>query len=100
MKMLMTGLALVLMAGTASAEYIYDWRSGNSYNVYDFGGTTTIYGRNNRTGSSWTNRIEPDGDMSGRDSNGNLWNYDSSTGNYRNTDGTFCTGKGVFRTCY
>lgn len=78
----------------------YDWKSGSSYRWQrDPDGSTAVNGFNSRTGSIWRTEIEPDGDMSGRDSRGNYWRYDASTGFYTNTDGTVCTGKGSYRTC-
>ena len=50
--------------------------SGNSYNVSKFGNSTTVYGSNSRTGSSWsstTNKIGNNSYTYGRDKNGNSW---------------------------
>lgn len=78
----------------------YDWQSGNTYRWQrDPDGSTTVNGFNTRTGSTWRTEIERDGDMSGRDSRGNYWRYDASTGFYTNTDGTVCMGRGTLRTC-
>jgi hypothetical protein len=78
----------------------YDWRTGNSYNWNrNFDGSTNVNGFNTGTGSTWNTTIQPNGDMRGTDSRGNLWNYNSGTGTYLNTDGTICTGRGYAQVC-
>jgi hypothetical protein len=78
----------------------YDWQSGNSYNWQNNpDGSTDVRGWNLNTGSTWGTRIEPNGDMRGTDSRGNLWQYNENTGTYLNTDGTMCVGKGASRIC-
>ncbi len=94
--------ALLLMSpALAQAGSTYDWKSGNYYTWHQRSdGTTDLYGSNFNTGSQWRTTIKPDGEMNGWDSRGNYWRYDSRTGNYWNTDGTMCFGKGWSRTCY
>lgn len=109
MALLLSLCTTLFSAGAVSAQdwdsddasgSTYDWRSGNRYNWdRESDGSTTVDGYNLRTGSTWRTEIESDGDMNGRDSRGNLWQYDASSGFYTNTDGTICTGKGVLRTC-
>lgn len=78
----------------------YDPSSGNSYRWNtDYSGNTHVYGNNYRDGSMWNTNIQSDGNMSGRDSDNNYWNYNAQTGYYHNTDGTTCWGKGQFRQC-
>ena len=87
--------------GVATAEYEYDWATGNSYNTYNSGSSTQINGYNYGTGTSWSTTIDNNsGDMRGYDKNGNYWNYDESTGSYYNYGtGKTCFGKGSTRYC-
>jgi hypothetical protein len=85
----------------AQSGSTYDWRSGNWYHWYSaFDGSTHVQGFNWNTGSQWRTTIRPNGDMQGWDSRGDFWRYDSRTGNYWNSNGTFCTGRGYARTCW
>jgi hypothetical protein len=78
----------------------YDPQSGNSYSWRtDSNGNTTVRGNNFQTGSTWTNRIDRNGNQSGTDANGNYWRYNAQSGSYTSTDGTICTGKGASRIC-
>lgn len=78
----------------------YDWQSGNQYRTRtDQSGTTTVNGNNVQTGAMWNTRIKPNGDQSGTDANGNMWNYNARSGSYMSTDGTTCIGKGATRVC-
>ena len=80
----------------------YDYKTGNNYRWNtDTLGNTNIYGNNYSKGTSWNTRIDRSGSMSGKDSNGHNWNYDSNTGSYYNYGtGKQCFGKGNLRTCY
>ncbi len=104
MKKILTATAILCLTATfnsASAQTReYDYRTGNSYNVRPnaYGGAT-VDGFNSRTGSNWNTRIQRDGRMSGRDSNGNFWNYNPNTGFYSNSNGKTCYGKGATRVC-
>jgi hypothetical protein len=62
-------------------------------------GQTDIQGSNLQTGAMWRSRIEPNGNQSGTDANGNLWTYDRKSGAYMNTDGRSCIGTGPLRSC-
>lgn len=101
-KLLLIAAFALALPTAAGAQSTYDWQSGNQYHSnQNFDGSTTIRGFNYNTGSSWNTTVEPDGDMRGTDSQGNMWQYDDSTGFYQNYGtGTTCTGKGAFRTCY
>jgi hypothetical protein len=94
-------MALIAVAPEfAQAGSTYDWRSGNSYHWNRNGdGSTHVRGFNPHTGSQWTTTIQQNGDMRGTDSRGNLWHYNSRSGNYWNTNGRFCTGHGYARVC-
>lgn len=97
--------AALVLGGTTTATaggYEYDWKSGNSYSWrQDSTGNTQVRGFNSRTGSTWSTTIEPDGDMRGLDSRGNMWRYDDSTNIYQNYGtGKTCVGEGMSRTCY
>ena len=88
------------LPAVAQSRHVYDYKTGNSYSVQErWDGSTHVNGFNARTGSTWNTDIRPNGDMSGRDSNNNYWNYNRSSGSYHNSDGTNCFGKGAFRTC-
>jgi hypothetical protein len=61
----------------------YDWQSGNQYQWHrNFDGSTTINGSNPRTGTMWNETIQSNGDQTGWDSRGNVWQYNNATGNY------------------
>ncbi|MDP1873682.1 hypothetical protein [Phenylobacterium sp.] len=78
----------------------YDYQSGNVYRTTpSYGGSTTVRGSNLNTGSTWTTRVDPNGNMRGTDASGNLWQYNSQTGSYISSDGTTCIGKGYARVC-
>ena len=106
-KIALALLAAVLIAPTAFAESDiprsgskYDWRTGNQYYwEKDRDGTTKVRGHNWTTGTQWNTTVEPDGSMRGEDNRGNTWRYDSATGDYWNSDGTMCWGRGSERTC-
>lgn len=78
-KMLMAGLALVLLAGPASAQYLGN-NNGNSYRSTG----STVYGSNSSTGSTWTNSYSSGGNQRGTDSQGNSWSYNRGSGVYQN----------------
>jgi hypothetical protein len=104
----MRAFAIVLLAtlllvtpALAQSGYKYDWQSGNSYNWYrQPDGSTQVHGYNYQTGSTWDSTIRPNGDMRGRDSQGNIWQYNESSGFYQNYGtGRTCIGHGYARTC-
>jgi len=47
------------------------------------GSSSSVYGSNSRTGSSWSSNYDSRG-SSGIDSRGNSWSYDRGSGNYQN----------------
>jgi len=64
----------------------YDPTTGNTYSTFRFpDGTTRVQAYNLRTGSRWTQTIQPDGSMSGRDAGSNYWRYNARTGYYYNS---------------
>lgn len=68
----------------------YDQQSGNTYTwSRDSTGNTNLNGYNLSTGSMWRQTIQPNGNQSGLDSNGNYWNYNAGTKTYMN----YGTGK-------
>lgn len=79
----------------------YDWRSGSVYNWNRRAdGSTDVFGSNVRTGSFWSQTIQPDGSMSGIDKGGNFWTYDDSSTTYMNLGtGQLCVGEGAGRVC-
>ena len=79
----------------------FDYSSGNMYTTTpSYDGGATVRGSNLNTGSMWTTRIQPNGDMTGTDSDGNIWQYNRSTGSYMSSDGTVCMGTGALRQCF
>ena len=106
MKTLLSTLlvaCLSLMSGAALAEsnYHYDYETGNSYSSHSDSLGTTTYGNNARTGSNWEIRQNRNGTYDGRDSKGNYFTGDNTTGHYYNFGtGKTCYGKGAARTCY
>ena len=87
-------------SGTIQAQSLpqfgttYDYQTGNSYrwSTRPYSGETQIDGYNLRTGRSWSNTIEPNGDQRGWDSRGNYWTYDRSSDTYTNYGtGRFCS---------
>ena len=72
-------------SGSTFGNTTNDLNSGNRYRTTpnSQGGTTTR-GHNPSTGSTWTNRSDGRGNQSGIDSDGNRWQYNNSTGTYRN----------------
>lgn len=85
----------------AAPRSTYDWQSGNMYTtIPQYGGGAQIYGNNLNTGSFWSQRVEPNGNQSGVDSHGNVWNYNAQSGAYTNSNGHGCIGEGYARTCW
>ena len=94
-------LFLSTTSAIAACTYKYDWQSGNSYRVCTNSSSTSIYGNNFSTGSSWSQTQNSNGTYTGRDSNNNYYNGNNSTGYYYNMGtGKTCYGKGVYRRCY
>lgn len=77
-------LSLIFGASVATAQYHYDYKTGNSYNTTKSGNNTYTNGYNANTGSNWSARTDRSGNMNGFDSKGNSWNYNKSTGTYIN----------------
>lgn len=101
-KSFLIGVALVLTAGSASAtcRSVYDWKSGNYYQVCDNYGQTTTRGYNYNTGSNWSQTNNSNGSYYGTDKNGNYYSGNNRTGFYSNLGtGRTCFGTGAFRTC-
>ncbi len=113
MKVILAAAATVLLAASARAQFDdhpqshteYDWRTGNRYEIehHDdaFEQDTHVKGYNLHTGSSWETTIDDDGDMRGRDADGNSWRYDESSSLYQNYGtGKTCVGRGAARSCF
>jgi hypothetical protein len=92
-------LTIALYSICATAQYTYDYKSGNSYSTTQSGSETQVRGYNSSTGESWNTRIDKNGNQHGSDAQGNYWNYNNSTGTYYNSNGKTCYGKGAARTC-
>lgn len=110
MKQFLFAVALCLIPALAQAQStyrhdrsgsVYNWNNGNSYSTQrNPHGGATVNGFNSNTGSSWRTQIQPNGSMSGTDSQGNYWTYDRNSGLYMNYGtGRMCTGKGAARFC-
>jgi hypothetical protein len=94
-------MALLLVPLVALADYSYDWTTGNWYiTTPNADGGAQVHVYNGRTDSSWNTTIFPNGDIRGFDSNGNVWQYNSSTGYYVHSKGQACIGKGERRRCW
>lgn len=112
MKLFLVLAAISFLASPTLAQFEhpqshteYDWRTGNRYQVEHhndiFEQDTHIRGSNIYTGSRWETTIDNDGDMRGRDADGNSWQYDSGSRSYQNVGtGKTCVGSGPARTCY
>lgn len=90
--------------GSSSLSNCYDSGSGNSYTSQRFGDTTITYGRNARTGSSWSQTDQQVGGTTfsnGRASDGNSWNTTRQTigGGYSTYGGTNSRGRSVSGIC-
>lgn len=69
----------------SNSGYKFDYESGNSfYWNTNQNKETHVLGNNLNTGSTWNTTINPNGDMNGMDSNGNMWNYSKDAGRYIN----------------
>lgn len=77
--------------------------SGNSYDTYDSGSFSSTYGRNTRTGSTWSQDTTRTGNStftSGRDADGNTWNVDTySSGGMLMVTGRDSSGNTISKTC-
>lgn len=63
-------------------------------------GGETVEGMNANTGSMWRTTTDNNGDMSGVNAKGQMWNYNSNSGTYMNAgSGKMCTGHGATRIC-
>jgi hypothetical protein len=89
----------VTSIGFSQTGSYYNYSNGNSYNYGTYGGTTFINGYNFNNGRTWQQRIDQNGNQSGTDSRGNYWQYNSNTGSYYNSNGTYCYGTGAYRSC-
>lgn len=78
-------------------------QSGNNYQVHRFGGSTSVYGSNPNTGSSWSQQSHSTGNMSstyGNASNGQSWNSTTVTSpGMVQQFGTDSKGRSFSRTC-
>ena len=85
----------------AACRWVNDFKTGNTYQVCNYGSTTTTYGSNLRTGSTWSQTNNSDGSYYGRDSNNNYYTGNNNTGSYNNFGtGRSCYGLGSLRRCY
>lgn len=113
MKVILAAAATILFAAPVLAQFDdhpqahteYDWRTGNRYEIehHDdaFEQDTHVKGYNVQTGSSWETTIDDDGDMRGRDADGNSWRYDEGSSLYQNYGtGKTCVGRGAARSCF
>lgn len=73
-----------------------DYKTGNTYNVSKFGGSTQVQARNSRTGSTWSQNTQTYGNQShttGRDQNGNTWRHNTNqVGNTQYYNGSDSNG--------
>lgn len=109
MRKVFATLAIVLFfTANSHAWQSYDGRSGSTYDAQtgnnytwqkDYSGNTRVAGNNYQTGTMWNTNIQPNGNMSGMDSQQNYWNYNAQTKSYWNTNGKQCWGYGQNRQC-
>lgn len=110
-KNLTIPLVVLLLSFNVSAQCIggntysscYD-DNGNEYEVYRYGSTTEVHGRNLSTGSEWSQESNTYGNITetnGIAANGNEWNStrtDLGNGNYT-LDGTDSNGDSFYYLC-
>lgn len=111
MKTKMTiGLAAVLLCSGAQAACFGTGQyrtcnddAGNTYNVQNYGNTTSVQGSNARTGNNWSQETYRSGNTSstyGRDADGNTWNAQTyKTPGGSTTYGTDSKGNSFSRSC-
>jgi hypothetical protein len=93
-------LAIVSVSASAwDSRTVYDYQSGNTYNIRQDRGDTRIQGYNYGNGTTWNQTQRQDGTYSGYDSRGNFYQGDNRTGSHISSDGTVCIGTGYARTC-
>jgi hypothetical protein len=73
---IVSGMAQANCFGTTNNYSCHDLKSGNSYNVQKFGGTTNMQGYNANTGSTWSQNSNTFGNTTQiyGNTNGNAWN--------------------------
>jgi hypothetical protein len=93
MKAIIATIALTLTTsasaacfGSANYYNCFDAQSGNNYSVSKFGNTTSVYGYNSNTGSTWSQNSYQFGNTTntyGYSSNGQSWSKtDTPYGSY------------------
>lgn len=82
----------------AQMRTVYDPSTGNYYQVSQQGNATQIVGSNPYTGQVWTQTVQPEGNQTGINAQGNGWSYDNGSGFYQG-DGRVCFGFGAQRRC-
>lgn len=100
---LAAGQAHANCVGTGAMRSCYDSRTGNNYQIQQFGNTTQMQGYNPNTGSNWNQTSQTYGNTthhSGTASNGNTWNSTTQRiGNQTFTHGIDSQGNSFSKTC-
>lgn len=104
MKHLIAALALTVSLPTFAACYgtdnyktCYDNKTGNSYSIHKYGGSTYVNGYNSSTGSAWSQQTQRYGSSSytsGSNAKGQTWSANKIGGTTYDTD-----SKGKSTTC-
>lgn len=85
MKRITVFLLLLSSGQLFAAGYTYNPVTGSIHHTYEnHDGSSTTDGYNTNTGAAWNITTDPNGNMRGRDSDGNYWSYDNGTGTYYN----------------
>ena len=114
MKVLLVAAVLAAVPAVAAAQFVpmmpqmptvqmpqtaYDPNTGNSYTTQRrVNGGADVSGFNARTGSMWNSHYDAQGNGSGTDAQGRIWNS-TRGGSYVRSDGVVCVGQGAARTC-
>lgn len=71
-------ILLILVSTGAQARYVYDYSTGNVYNVRQAAnGQVVVQGYNQQTGSTWNSVHESDGSQRGVNAQGEGWSYNN-----------------------
>ena len=108
-KKILVAFGFVMLSTTSFAECVgsaayrtcYD-SSGNNYTVSRSGNSTSLYGTNARTGSSWSQQSQTSGNMTTHygQTNGRSWNAtETRSPGMRQVYGTNSRGKSFNYTC-
>lgn len=88
--------------GSESYKTCYE-ENGNTYDISRSGNSTTVYGSNSNTGSTWSQQSYKSGNTTstyGTSADGNSWNSTTTTnGGNTTTYGTDSDGNSFYQVC-